>query len=66
MKKRRIGFYERNGFFLNEYPYVQPPISQGRKPVPLMIMTSGAAISEKEFEEIRNTLYKEVYKIKGS
>ena len=64
--KRRISFYKRNGFYLNEYPYVQPPISKGKKPVPLMIMTLGAAIEECEFEEIKHTLYKEVYKIKGS
>ena len=37
---RRIGFYERNGFFLNEYHYEQPPISKGRKPIRLYIMTS--------------------------
>ena len=61
----RIHFYERNGFFLNTYPYIQPPISKGKQPVPLMIMTS-EAINEQEFEEIKSTLYKEVYKINGS
>ena len=62
----RIHFYERNGFYLNEYPYIQPPISNGKKEVPLMIMTSGAAVSEKEFKEIKSTLYREVYKTNGS
>lgn len=62
----RIHFYERNGFYLNEYPYIQPPISKGKKPVPLMIMTSGEKVSVQEFEEIKSTLYKEVYKINGS
>lgn len=60
--RRRIGFYNRNGFYLNEYPYIQPPISQGRAPVPLMIMTYGKKIDECEFEKIRDLLYKEVYK----
>ena len=59
---RRIAFYNRNGFYLNEYPYIQPPISQGRAPVPLMIMTHGRDIDECEFEAIRDLLYKEVYK----
>lgn len=61
--KRRIGFYERNGFFLNHYPYMQPPISDGRSPVPLLIMTSGSSISEERFLEIKNVLYKNVYHV---
>ena len=64
--KRRVNFYKRNGFYLNEYPYIQPPISKGKQPVPLMIMTSGGTIDKQEFEEIKNTLYKEVYKTNGS
>lgn len=60
--KRRIGFYERNGFFLNEYDYFQPPISKGKNIVPLMIMTSKGRVSRETFEKIRDTLYKEVYK----
>lgn len=62
----RIEFYKRNGFYLNEYPYIQPPISKGKRQVPLMIMTSGGVASKCEFEEIKSTLYKEVYKINGS
>ncbi|MBR5808662.1 MAG: GNAT family N-acetyltransferase [Clostridia bacterium] len=61
ISKRRIGFYERNGFFLNEYDYFQPPISKGKNIVPLMIMTSKSKVSEKDFYVIRDTLYKEVY-----
>lgn len=60
--KRRIEFYRRNGFYLNEYPYVQPPISKGKNPVPLYIMTSGKSVSEDEFNCIKDVLYKEVYK----
>ena len=60
--RRRIGFYERNGFHLNEYPYIQPPISKGCEPVPLMIMTYKNKIDRSEFENIRDLLYKEVYK----
>ena len=61
---RRIGFYERCGLHLNNYPYVQPSISKGRSPVPLMIMTSRRTISSEEFEELKNNLYRKVYKIK--
>lgn len=62
--KRRIQFYERNGLYYNDYPYIQPAISKGRNPIPLRIMTSGGAISEDEYEEIKDTLYREVYKLK--
>ena len=61
MAKRRIGFYKRNNFFLNEYPYMQPPISQGKKAIPLFIMTSGGKVDEDIFEQIKGTLYKKVY-----
>ena len=43
---RRIAFYERNNFFLNEYPYMQPPITKGRNALPLVIMTSGTRITK--------------------
>ena len=59
---RRIGFYERNNFFLNKYPYTQPPISAGRNPVPLLIMTYGRHISKMEFAGIKETLFAQVYK----
>ena len=58
---RRIAFYERHGFVLNPYPYVQPPISEGRSPVPLRIMTYGRPIGDEDYREIRETLYRRVY-----
>ena len=60
-QKRRVAFYTRNGFALNCFPYMQPPISQGKAPVPLMIMTSGGYVTEEEFLSIKKTLYNEVY-----
>ena len=64
MAKRRIAFYERNGFFLNKYDYIQPPMSKGKNPVPLLVMTSGGKVSAKRFDEIKKCLYREVYKKK--
>lgn len=61
MAKRRIGFYERNGFFFNDYPYMQPAMATDRKPIPLRIMTSQHAVNEEEFLQIKNLLYREVY-----
>ncbi len=62
LTRRRIGFYERNGFVFNEYPYIQPPISKGKSPVPLRIMTYGSAITRETFEEMKEVLYRRVYK----
>ena len=59
--KRRVEFYRRNGFVLNEFPYIQPPLSAGQQSVPLMIMTYKKAASKEEFELIRDTLYARVY-----
>lgn len=63
MAKRRIAFYERNGFVTNDYPYIQPPYSEGQKPLPLIIMTSGRTVSEDEFEAMKGLLYRFVYKM---
>lgn len=63
LEKRRIHFYERNGFHLNPYPYMQPSIAPGRKPVPLRIMTYQRAVNEDEYKSIRNLLYERVYHV---
>ena len=62
MARRRIGFYERNGFFLNTYPYEQPPLSQGKKALPLYVMTSGGFVDEQQFSRMKNALLRKVYR----
>lgn len=62
LAKRRIGFYERNGFYLNEYDYKQPAMSEGRNEIPLLLMTTGKKLKEEEFNHMRNLLYRKVYK----
>ncbi|MDE7311668.1 MAG: GNAT family N-acetyltransferase [Eubacterium sp.] len=61
LAKRRIAFYERNGFYVNEYAYVQPPLSKGKRELPLLLMTSRGKISQEEFETVKGQLYREVY-----
>lgn len=61
--KRRICFYERNGFYLNDYPYIQPPISKGTNPIPLLLMTTGGKLSEVEYSKAKETLYRCVYRV---
>ena len=62
MASRRIGFYQRNNFFLSGYPYIQPPISQGKNAIPLSIMTTNGEVDKHTFEQIKTTLYTELYK----
>ena len=62
MAFRRIGFYKRNNFFLNMYPYTQPPISTGKNPVHLLIMTYGQYINNMEFAKIKKEIFTQVYK----
>lgn len=61
--KRRIAFYQRNGFFLNDYPYMQPAISKGRTPLPLFVMTSISKVSADTFEHMKTIIYRDVYKV---
>lgn len=63
LEKRRISFYERNGFCYNPYPYTQPSIAPGREPIPLRIMTYQRTITETEYEKIKNLLYRRVYHV---
>ena len=63
LSKRRIGFYERNNFFLNEFDYMQPSLEKGKKEVPLYLMTSSSKVFKTQFNHIKDTLYKEVYKL---
>lgn len=61
--KRRTGFYERHGFSVNPYNYLQPPISDKQPPVPLRLLTYPKAISKEEYLNIREVLYRQVYRI---
>ena len=59
--RRRVAFYERNGFCLNHYPYEQPAYAPDRESVPLLIMTAGGGIDRATFEQVRAALYSRVY-----
>lgn len=59
---RRISFYRRNGFYYNDYPYMQPPIEEGRKSIELALMTyPKPMLDESEFIYYRNYLYQYIY-----
>lgn len=59
---KRIDFYNRIGFVLNDYDYLQPPLQKGMELFPLKIMSYINKLSQGEFENIRREIYKKVYK----
>ena len=58
---RRIGFYERQGFCLNPYRYLQPPLQAGMPWGELRIMSHPRGIGREEFEFIRHAIYQGAY-----
>ncbi|MBW4082055.1 GNAT family N-acetyltransferase [Paenibacillus sp. S150] len=63
LAQRRIGFYERLGFHMNPFDYVQPPLRTGQAALPLRIMTCPRQATLQEFRLYRDLLYAEVYNI---
>lgn len=64
IQKRRIGFYKKAGFKVNENYYFQPSMREGVDGVELKILSYPNYLQDDEFERITNTMYKEVYKCK--
>ncbi|MFI3281582.1 MAG: GNAT family N-acetyltransferase [Rikenellaceae bacterium] len=62
LSQRRIGFYERIGFTLNDYDYCHPPyhIEQDEF-VSLMLMSYPKAIGSSEFEKFKDECYARVH-----
>lgn len=59
--KRRIAFYERNGFVQGNVPYFQPPYRKGDPTIPMVLMSYGNINLENEYETIVPIIYTEVY-----
>ncbi len=49
---RRRCFYERMGFFLNDYPYIHPSYSRPFEPHRLMLMSSGGELTPAEARDV--------------
>lgn len=65
LTKRRVGFYQRHGFFFNEYPYLQPPMRKGQEMLPLRLMTRPKPIQEEEYQRYRDLIHRQVYRYFG-
>jgi len=63
ISKRRISFYQRQGFQLWEKEYQQPPYRKGDNYLPMYLMIQGELNNSIDFDQVKDTLYKEVYLI---
>ncbi|WP_197284133.1 GNAT family N-acetyltransferase [Bacillus sp. JCM 19041] len=61
LEKRRAAFYERNGFHLSHYGYIQPPLAQGLKPVPLVLMSYPNPLSQENYTAFNDWVFSTVY-----
>lgn len=59
--KRRIGFYERNGYTLNPYLYQLPALTPESQPVTLGIMSTDGMMSQETFQSLQQDLLATVY-----
>lgn len=61
VSQRRIDFYTRNGFVLCKKQYIQPAYRPEGNELLMHIMYYGNVDIEKEFNKIKNQLYRHVY-----
>lgn len=61
MSRRRIHFYERQGFLLNPFDYVQPPYQPGKPAVPMRLMSIPPIADEAEFIDLSKLIKERVY-----
>ena len=64
MAKRRILFYERLGFKMNPFTYMQPSYHPDGDELPLLLMSYPTAMDYNSFKEVRAHLYKDVYGVR--
>ena len=64
MARRRIGFYQRQGFALWDKPYQQPPYKPGDGYLPMRLMAYGGMDPEQDFGKVRDCIYREVYGVR--
>lgn len=63
MAARRLGFYRRHGFFQNDVPYRQPSYRKGGEGVPLVLLSSGAPLSDPQ--SVIRELYQRIYHVEA-
>lgn len=59
--RRRIRFYQRLDFQLWGQSYWQPPYKPGDAFLPMRLMACGDLLGERDYELVKQTIYREVY-----
>lgn len=60
---RRVKFYEKNGYHLSSYSYIQPTINEGYEGIPLVLMTYPRLLDDDELSTVKNWLDQTVYNL---
>lgn len=60
IQKRRIAFYEKHGFYVNPYNYMQPSFHGGEE-FPLRVLSFPAPLSPVQFEEFKRKTRESAY-----
>lgn len=58
---KRLKFYERLGFKLNEYEYHQLPLRKNAKPLQMNLMSYPEKLSKEQFESVKKYIHEKIY-----
>ncbi len=59
---KRLKFYEKLGFKLNNYEYFQIPLRENQTPFKLNLMSYPEKLTPEEFENIKNKIHSKAYR----
>ena len=62
LSRRRIRFYERQGFQVNDFFYAQPPYQPGSPAIPMKILSLPVMLDKAVFEEFCGLIAERVYR----
>ena len=62
INKRRIKFYERIGYKLNQHYYEVPPFIEGNNPLQLLLMSYPTFLTEKDVEQFTQICHPIIFK----
>lgn len=61
ISRRRIAFYQRNGFQALDLPYFQPPYHAGHSPLPMLLLSDKPVLVEEELQLKVSSIHRTVY-----
>lgn len=61
ISRRRIQFYERQGFTLNPFSYAQPPYQAGNPAIPMHLVSIPAILDQEIFSNLSQLIKERVY-----